>query len=371
MLDYNLLINPINEEKACGVDIRIDQEAFKIYSELKDLRTSLRREERQTIEVDQNAVIDKEGWEKVITSANTILCNYSKDTEVAAWLLESLTRVQEFVGLELGLTVLVELLKKYGLDLYPEEEEGDVEYKLLPIATLGGKYEAGTLIAPIYFSNIARTRSGTSYTVWQLKEELDGGKSSNHNQVTQEKILECEALKLIVNEIDKEYLLKLKDSLVVCIAKFKELNSLLSSLFSSNAPNMVNLSNVLDYSFSLVNNFDKIIQSRQGEETSVNTGGSEQINGGANNLSISIDNLEQMKLDRIMAVRLLKMLMKYFKETEPHSPISYTLDRVIFWSDLSLPELLCDLVPDNIRQEYCRYTGIPFLEDHNQGDTEN
>lgn len=370
MKDYEKLINPIVGDNPCGIDIRTDSEASADYSKLKDLRAKLRREERKAIEIDQNTGIDKGEWDQVVDIANHILSKYSKDIEIISWLLEGLTRVEEIEGLEIGLDVLTKLLKIHGSKLYPQIEEGgdeDLEYKLRPISMLGGKYEAGTLIAPIYFAIIVHTNDGEKYSAWQFKEILKENKKESGYKVTQELLLGCDKLNTIISSINKEALDKMKLSLASCISKFKELNTLLSNVFGSNAPNLINLNDVLNYCFSLVEHLNAIIDDKEvKEEDNLSTVDEKKVG----NNSISFDNLEEIKLDRVKAIKLLNMLAKYFRETEPHSPMSYTLERVVNWSKLSLPEMLCDLIPDKVRDAYCRYTGIPFVE-NNEGYTEN
>ena len=372
MQDYKELLNSIASDNPCGINIRANSsEANADYVKLKELRNRLRREERKAIEIDQSIGINKDEWDQVINIAHNIIVQYSKDIEVISWLLEGLTRVNEIEGLEVGLGILIELLKIHGSKLYPQvEEDGeeDLEYKLRSLSMLGGKYEAGTLIAPIYFAIIVQTTNGEKYSAWQFKEILKANKNESGYKVTQESLLECDKLKTVISSINKELLAKIKLSLTSCVLRFKELNTLLSNVFGSNAPNLINLNDVLNYCFSLVENFSKIVNEKEEstEESESNIKEEKKIE----NNSVSFDNLEKIKLDRVKAVKLLNMLAKYFKETEPHSPISYTLERIISWSDLSLPEMLCDLIPDKVREAYCRYTGIPFIES-NDGYTED
>ncbi|KKO00274.1 hypothetical protein LCGC14_0130400, partial [marine sediment metagenome] len=50
-------------------------------------------------------------------------------------------------------------------------------------------------------------------------------------------------------------------------------------------------------------------------------------------------------------------------KTEPHSPMSYTIEQVIRWSELSLPELLNELITDSdARTGYFKLSGIKISE---------
>jgi predicted component of type VI protein secretion system len=65
---------------------------------------------------------------------------------------------------------------------------------------------------------------------------------------------------------------------------------------------------------------------------------------------------------RKAALNLLSKLAEFFRKTEPHSPISYSLQQAIRWADLSLPELLEELVPANAREEVRLRVGAPPLK---------
>ena len=59
------------------------------------------------------------------------------------------------------------------------------------------------------------------------------------------------------------------------------------------------------------------------------------------------------------AFRALLQVAEFFKRTEPHSPISYTLEQAVRWGRMPLPELLSELVPeDSTREQIFKLVGI-------------
>ena len=57
---------------------------------------------------------------------------------------------------------------------------------------------------------------------------------------------------------------------------------------------------------------------------------------------------------------MLEAIAAFFRQTEPHSPIPYTLEQTVRWGRMPLPDLLAELIPDsNARQHYFRMVGIP------------
>jgi type VI secretion system protein ImpA len=66
------------------------------------------------------------------------------------------------------------------------------------------------------------------------------------------------------------------------------------------------------------------------------------------------------------AVKALHKVSEFFKRTEPHSPVAYSLEQAIRWTRMSLPDLLTQLIPDNkAREEYFRLTGMPLSSGEN------
>ena len=62
---------------------------------------------------------------------------------------------------------------------------------------------------------------------------------------------------------------------------------------------------------------------------------------------------------REQAIQTLVQVSEFFRKTEPHSPMSYAIDQVVRWSELSLPELLQELIADqDARKGFFRLTGI-------------
>ena len=63
---------------------------------------------------------------------------------------------------------------------------------------------------------------------------------------------------------------------------------------------------------------------------------------------------------REQAQKILMKVADFYRRTEPHSPVSYAVEQALRWAQMTLPELLTVLVPDeSARAEYFRLAGIP------------
>jgi type VI secretion system protein ImpA len=59
------------------------------------------------------------------------------------------------------------------------------------------------------------------------------------------------------------------------------------------------------------------------------------------------------------AFRALLQVAEFFRNTEPHTPVSYALEQAVRWGRMPLPELLTELIPDeSARTQFFRQVGI-------------
>jgi type VI secretion system protein ImpA len=66
---------------------------------------------------------------------------------------------------------------------------------------------------------------------------------------------------------------------------------------------------------------------------------------------------------RGQALAELRRLSDFFLKTEPHSPVSYAIRQAVRWSEMSLPELMQELIEDGgARSGFYRLTGVPAPE---------
>src|SRR3546814_3699266 len=50
--------------------------------------------------------------------------------------------------------------------------------------------------------------------------------------------------------------------------------------------------------------------------------------------------------NKAAAIRALGEIAAWFKRVEPHSPVSFLLERAVLWSDTPLDQWLAEVVPD-------------------------
>ena len=67
---------------------------------------------------------------------------------------------------------------------------------------------------------------------------------------------------------------------------------------------------------------------------------------------------------REAAFKQLLDIAQFFRKTEPHSPVSYVLEKAVKWGNMPLNELIVELIPDSSsRERYSELTGVKSNED--------
>ena len=70
-------------------------------------------------------------------------------------------------------------------------------------------------------------------------------------------------------------------------------------------------------------------------------------------------NIDVSKFDRKTALHILLKVARFFRETEPHSPLPYLLERAVNWGEKSFSELLSEIVVDKASlAQVCDLIGI-------------
>src|SRR5690606_35970383 len=67
---------------------------------------------------------------------------------------------------------------------------------------------------------------------------------------------------------------------------------------------------------------------------------------------------------REAAFKQLTEIAEFFRKTEPHSPVSYVLEKAVKWGHMPLDELIIELIPEaSSRTHFSQLTGVQSNED--------
>ena len=162
-----MLLMPVPGAAPTGIDLRRDSSARSLYFQLKDARTAARASERAAEAAGEVGGLAAE-WRTVFDIAQTSIAQHSKDLEIAAWLIESLARLEGFAGLELGFRLIETMVERYWPDLHSIDRD-DLVSKVSPLAGLNGVGGEGALIQPIRMISLVPGRPFGSLALWHYQ----------------------------------------------------------------------------------------------------------------------------------------------------------------------------------------------------------
>jgi type VI secretion system protein ImpA len=335
MLDITALLAPVSEELPAGVDLRAT--GNNTYLQLREARLAARQQEYEALRSEEPAVKDLRHWHTIIELAPGTLQRSSKDLTVACWLIEALTRVEGFKGLQLGLELLHGLVEAYWEDFYPQLDEEGVATRLAPFVGLNGEYSEGTLITPV--NSIVLTKGNRfSVAAWQYQQSLNYASAttdSNVSHATSEDFLTLDKIKEAVLETPRAHLDEMQATIENCLSRYKALTTLLSERCESqyNLPTS-NIQQALTFNLETVQAFQRMLQP-------LNQPASREATqeGEPHAIAQTISSKQQ-------AFNSLLEIAEFFRQHEPQSPVPYLLEQAVRWGNLPLPDLLAQLVPD-------------------------
>lgn len=366
-LDPETFLLPFEGDNPGGADPRADMSPSSRFLQAKDARTGARRKER-AIDVDGDAPPATDDWAEVADASCMILTEEGKDLEVAAWLIEALLRLDNLAGLVAGLRITSGLVENFWDTVYPLPDEDGNESRLSPFIALNGMGGDGTLTQPLRKTPL--TAGSTPYGLWQYEQaaEIESISDSARREakisggaLTMEQFMEG------VRETPGSFFVNLLDDIGEARRAFDDLSTAFSAHVGHDAPPAGGLRGILQDMEDAVRSFarDKIAMT----EATAQTGASHDVadDGDGEDREDAQDNAgathsgaaqpgaaapSGVPTSREDAFRQMLKIAAYFRQREPHSPISYSLEELVRRGRLPLHLLLEELIVDADARRY-------------------
>jgi type VI secretion system protein ImpA len=364
ILQLDELLQPVTDDTPAGTDIRDAPSPTSPYSLIKDARSAARAAERQNLfDKDNSEAIEQ--WRKVAELAPDIIKNHAKDLEVASWLTEALVRRNGFQGLRDGFKLIHGLIDQYWDNLFPIPDEDGIETRVASLTGLNGEGAEGVLIAPIRNIEITESHDPGPFTYWQYQQVLELEKIADAD-ARMEKASKLgysnSDIETAVANSSTEFFVNLRDDITDAINTYRQTAALLDEHCGAHdAPPSSNIINILQESLGAINHIAKhkfpIEQDASEDEEAAASEGGETAAESATSSAGPVRNRED-------AFRKLIEISEFFRKTEPHSPVSYMLQRTVKWGSMPLEDLIRELIPDSsARDFYGSLTGVVVSDD--------
>ncbi|TBF27829.1 type VI secretion system protein TssA (plasmid) [Rhizobium leguminosarum] len=332
------IIDPLEQNHPCGENVRSNTAFREIYYRIKDARNAARTAERSIIPGETITIAP--AWHDVSNLGLQLLSSKSKDIEVLAWLAEAQLRLRGFSGLHDVYVATVSLLDKH-FDALHSIGDGDVEERFAPFAGLNGVGGEGTLIQAIRLTSLIPGGKFAQFSLWDFQL------SQRPNETERRKELQQAAAEAGVAQMSA-YL----DVLTGCIAAFDRMVEILDEHCGDQAPPSSNTRNVLQEAASAIRMLAGIeapTEAPLAAPQALASQGSEPLpaseTDGSEAIGLRPVSAEMIR-SREEAFELLIAVARYFRRTEPHSPISMSIETLVRRGRMDFFELLAELLPE-------------------------
>ena len=348
VINLEAILSPISEENPSGDSMRYSG----LYDEINEARRADKNDEQGQWKIELKIA----DFRKVIDLAGPALEKETKDLQIAVWFSEALVKRHGFAGLRDSMKMLSGLQEIFWETMFPEIDEGDQESRANAISWLDEKTAFAIKETPLtqnegygFFNyedssrfdfpeNISILPSADQERYQKLQAQAEAEKRVTGDQWRKSKAnsrrVFYEELSFVIDE---------------CWTGYNELNRIIEEKFDRNqAPGLNELKKSLDGIQTLVK---KLLEDKRAEEPdeSDETAESEQAGGDADSAGVirsGVSTVSGAIQNRKDALKRLSDLAVFFNKTEPHSPISYLIQRAVTWGDMSLERLLMDVIKD-------------------------
>jgi len=343
VIDLEAMFQPIPGENPSGEYLR--------YSGLYDEVAEARRQDEDLNQGEWQTDLKVADYHRVKDLVSDALTSRTKDLQLAAWFTESLVKLHGFAGLRDGLLLLSGLQERFWDTLHPEIDEGDMEGRANAVTWLDT--QGALAIKAVAFTGAA----GYSFNDFLDSQKFDY--PEDFDSFGSEELAKFRALK---NEAESKHKVtkalwakeiaatkriaveRVNYAFEECYAALAELNKVVEEKYDrKQMPGLSNFRKTLD---EIHQSVKKLLEEKRLEEpdavdfeaeTSDAAGGDGAGSGGRGRGGAQ---------DRKEALRLLGEVAAYFQKNEPHSPVSYLVQRAVKWGNMPLEGWLQDVIKD-------------------------
>lgn len=337
-LDIDRFLSPVSADRPAGEPLRYDG----TYDRIREAR---REDDPDLPQGQWKTELRKAQWKLVESICVEALENRSKDLQIAAWLTEAWLNVYGFVGAAKGLELMHALCESFWEDLYPPVENGDLEFRMAPLAWVNEKLPVPIRRLPIT-APAAPGEKAWSWADWEKASLRDLAAQRTGESRPQpgspSAMADFQRSAMLTPTADLRATFEDVRRMIEAVAR---LESLIDGKAGKAAPGLLRFTGAAESIASLI---ESLLTHRADEPSA------DPDDGGLRALltnAFEEEVREPIRLptpgrirDRADAYYLLAEAADFLARTEPHSPTPYLVRRAIAWGSMTLNELLPELV---------------------------
>jgi len=323
------LLNPIPGDNPSGKTLRYDP----VYDKIREAR----REEDVLPQGDWSRDVKKADFPLVIKLTTEALSTKSKDLQLAAWLTEAIMFRDHVAGLREGLDLLRSFMETFWDTLYPEIDDGDLEFRAGPLGWVGSKLDGPLRRLPLTKSKLDYFKYQESRRVGYEADAASEEKAAARATAIAEKKCTAEEFDEAVKATGDAYYEKLATNLVAAVESLQLLETLSDEKFGREAPSFSNLRTALEEVQDFVKQYHK--PAEEVTEESAETPAEETVEESAASTAAGAPAARKKSVtaepaDRDDALQRLAIVAHFLRHESPLNPVSYLLLRALRWGEL-------------------------------------
>lgn len=347
-LELEALLKEISDEAPCGMDCSFSNE----FHTIKKAKT---QDDPLLDQGDWIAEPKQADWNFVNTKATELLTEKTKDIRLYSWLIESWSNLYGFDGVAKGLELTQRSLSNFWILLHPEIEEDDLDQRL-------GLLQGLINQLPVLIKNIPVVNTSPFYSLIDyealLHQQNLRRKHTEENEDVQVNA-SLEQLEQALFNTSKSFQYQNYQTYLEILKQWNILKDVLDGLMGLDAPSFATIDSQLE---SIHSNLKKIYKTNAfGSQAEVThrispvseTKNSPEAIDSPIKIVLTTPTMHPQKFqpqvqnhvaNREQAMQVLQDIVDYFQANEPHSPVSYMLQKTIKWSQMPLHEWLSQVI---------------------------
>jgi type VI secretion system protein ImpA len=344
VIDLDAMLAPIPGENPAGESLKYTG----VYDEIREARRADDLLEQGDWKREPKAA----DWDRAAEISIDALTTKTKDLQICAWMSEALVKLHGADGLRDSLKVMLGFHRQFWDKVYPENDEGDLEGRANALSWVDRQ-------AAVALKEVALTKGvGYNYHDWESSSSFNVGPDVPPEQAEERRARAAEEGKITSDDwlkakhaTPRAFYESLYASLTDAWDTFRALDQLTGDLYGNQAPSMGELKTSIDQVRTVV---EKIVKEKRALEPDASDAqaagdgagasaadGNGHASGGAATISVT-----GPIRSRAEALSRLSEVASFFRQTEPHSPVAYLVERAMKWCQMPLDAWLASVIKD-------------------------
>jgi len=343
VVDLDALLQPISDENPSGESLR--------YSGIYDEIAEARRADDNLNQGDWVTDLKIADYAKVISLGVPALTTQTKDLQIAVWVAEALTMKHGLAGFRDGLQLLLGFHEQFWDTVHPEIDEGDMEGRANAMSWLDTNGWLALRTAPFTGGRGLGYQDFENAKKYDFPDNIDALPMEEKDRLTK---LRAEAEKnrsvtmslwnVERAETRRAAMESFNLTVEECKTALSGLNRIVEEKYDRNqTPGFSNLRKTLE---NIDEQVKKLLAEKRieepdevEEEAAADADGQPAAQKGDGSVTGAIANRKE-------ALRRLAEIAAFFQKTEPHSPVSYLVQRAVKWGNMGLESWLQEVIKD-------------------------